>query len=280
VSFAVALLTPFDQNGRVDLAKLRAHTLWLTAKGAESFVVTGRAGEFLYLSDREREAIHRTVLESAMGRPVLACTWDTSPATAAYLSKAAVEAGAHAVLVPPPLLYDLDDDALLRWYETAGAHGGRTWAYHLARRTPGPLGISRVDRLFERGLVDGLVDETDDPWRIRRLAERHPGQVWAAHDAIVPQVRTVPGLAGIVSVAANVWPSFTRRVYEGDAALQQTMLDRHVRTERAGGLRALKSLKRFGCRSPLIAPADEALRGLPSPESADGGRPARSFPPG
>ena len=280
--FAVALLTPFDSSGRVDLAKLRAHVLWLTAKGAEAFVATASAGEFLYLSDREREAVHRTVIESSMGRPVIACTWDPSPTTTEYLSKAAVEQGAHAILLPPPLGYELDDDLVMRWYESASQHGGITFAYHLGGpNRPSSLPLDRVNALFSRGLVSGLVDESDDPWRLRRLAQAHPGAVWSCHDGILPTMRELASLGGVVSVAANVWPTFTHRVYEGDAALQQTMLDRTVRTQRAGGLRALKSLKRFGCRAPLVAPPDEALEGLPPAESTTGdGRSVRSSPPG
>ena len=64
MAFVVSLLTPFDPRGRVDLARLRAHVLWLSACGVEGFIAGGAAGEFLYLSDREREAVHRTVLDT------------------------------------------------------------------------------------------------------------------------------------------------------------------------------------------------------------------------
>ena len=48
----------------------------------------------------------------------------------------------------------------------------------------------------------------------------------------------------------------------GEAQLEDALVDRVNRVRRAGGLRALKSLLRMGCRAPLVEPADDALMGL------------------
>ena len=263
--FVVALLTPFDPRGRVDLARLRAHTLWLQTQGADGFASTGWSGEFLYLSDREREAIHRTVLESAMGKPVFPCTWDPSLSTATFLTEAALQQGAKGVLMPPPLLYDLDDDAIMRWYESL-AKAGPVLAYHHPRAgTPVTLGLAA--RLLEAGLVQGIVDQSGDPWRVARLVQAHPGRVWSASDAVLSRARTMPDIAGHISEVANIWPSFARRVWDGEDHLDATLLERVVGLESAGGLRAMKSLAGFGCRPPLVAPPDDHLMDLAPAES-------------
>ena len=87
--FFVATVTPFDARGRPDLARLRAHVLWLASQGVEGFVPTSTVGEFLYLSDREQEAVHRTVLDAARGLPVYPCVWHPSLTTMHYLFEAA-----------------------------------------------------------------------------------------------------------------------------------------------------------------------------------------------
>lgn len=266
VSFLVSLLTPFDARGRVDLAKLRAHVLWLAAHGVDGFVTGGSAGEFLYLSDREREAIQRTVLDSSMGKQVIACTWDPSPTTTAYLTDAAVAQGAAAVLLPPPLYYELDDVALESWFRPT-ADKGRVLTLHDPTRFVTDIPPNRYAFLKEAGLVQGLLDASDDPWRIRRLAAEHPRQIWAADDRGLVGLQGIEGLAGFVSVLANVWPGFCLRVWRGDATLGRAVVERHAKVQQAGGLRALKSLMRMGCRPPLVAPADEQLVGLPPPES-------------
>jgi hypothetical protein len=74
-------------------------------------------------------------------------------------------------------------------------------------------------------------------------------------------------LAGFVSVLANAWPGFCLRVWRGDQDLGRAVVERHAKVQEAGGVRALKSLLRMGCRPPLVAPPDARLMGLPAAES-------------
>ena len=266
MAFVVSLLTPFDSRGRVDLTRLRAHVLWLIAHGVDGFIAGGPPGEFLYLSDREREAVQRTVLDAARGKLVVPCTWDASPTTAAYLTGAAREQGAAAALVPPPLYYPLDDVALAAWYRSMSERGP-LWAYSEVPATPSDISAALYAELLGAGVLSGLVDAGGDIWRVRRLAEQHPATVWVADDRLLAAARAIPQLAGVVSVLANVWPAFCLRVWRGEEGLGAALVDRAVRVRRAGGVRALKSLARMGARAPLVEPPDDALVGLPPPET-------------
>jgi 4-hydroxy-tetrahydrodipicolinate synthase len=261
----VSLLTPFDREGRIDLPRLRAHVLWLGSQGVGGFVPTLLAGELPYLSDREREAVHRTVLDAAGDREVLPCVWDPSPTTVAWLTLAAADAGAKACLLPPPLHYDLDDDAIVGWYTAVGSAGGPLYGVHLpevrARLSP-----TVIARLVDGGILAGVADASDDPWRIQRLSAARPGTVLAIGDRVWPRVRDLP-LRGVVSEVANVWPALCLKVLRtGDPDLEEVLRDRVHRVRRAGGLRALKALLGMGFRAPLIAPEDAALDGLPPAE--------------
>jgi 4-hydroxy-tetrahydrodipicolinate synthase len=263
VQFFVALLTPFDARGRVDLPKLRAHTLWLAAQGIDGFVPTSTTGEFLYLSDREREAVHRTVLDAARGRPVYPCTWDPSPATTGYLTEAARDQGAAGVVLPPPVFYPLDDRSVRAWYESLANKGLPILAYHNPRYLKTPIGPKAYAELRAAGLVAGLQDGSEDPYRLRRMAAADPGVVYASGDRMLAQAPRMPALAGFVSSIANAWPSFCLRLFRsGEQQLEDALVERVNRVRRAGGLRALKSLLRMGCRAPLVEPADDTLIGL------------------
>jgi dihydrodipicolinate synthase/N-acetylneuraminate lyase len=266
VPFVVSLLTPFDARGRVDLARLRAHVLWLGAHGVDGFITAGSAGEFLFLSDREREAVQRTILDAARDKIVFPCTWDPSPTTTAYLIEAAMSEGARAALLPPPLFYHLDDVALSEWYASM-APKGRLLAFHDPERIPTGFLPSTYGELLEKKSVVGMVDQSGDPWRLKRLAQASPNTVWAANDRAMETIRPIEGLAGFVSVLANAWPSFCVRVWSGETELAPALVERAVKVEQAGGLRALKSLLRMGCRAPMIEPNDDALAGLPSAET-------------
>jgi len=266
-AFHVSVLTPFDARGRVDLARLRAQVLWLAAQGVDGFVATGPAGEFLYLSDREREAIHRTVIDAAHGRQVTVCTWDPSPATTDYLTDAAKALGAAAVLVPPPLYYALDSAALTDWFRSVAARELPVLGYNDPAHIPVQLDLELFSALRAEGTMAGMVDATGDRYRVRRLSAAHPDAVLVSNDALLADADLGP-LNGVVSTIANVWPAFCLRIAkERDADLSDALADRVHRIQRAGGIRAMKALLHMGCRSPLLEPPDEALVGLPPAET-------------
>lgn len=261
----VSLLTPFDARGRVDLARLRAHVLWLSAQGVDGFVPTIAAGEFLYLTDREREAVHRTVLDAARGKQVYPGVWDASPATTAFLTDAARDQGAAGVVLAPPLGYDIDERVLEVWYEPLADKQIGVWLYDeptLCKLPPG--GYAHLRGL---GLVSGLLAGSEDPHRVARAARATPHAVYATSDRLLVQARRVPELRGCVSTLANAWPSFCRRLFQsGEAQLEDALTERLHRVHEAGGLRALKALLRMPCRAPLVEAAPGATVGLPAAE--------------
>lgn len=269
MQFFVANLTPFDNRGRVDLARLRAHTLWLSMQGVDGFVPTGSTGEFLYLTDREREAIHRTVLDTARGRPVYPCTWDPSPATSAYLTDAAREQGAAGVLLPPPLYYPLDDDAIELWFRQAARNQEiKILGYHNPGAIPNGLSASLFRRLRAEGVLAGMKDSSRDVHRLRRLAASDPGAVLAGGDDILPEVASLKGIGGFVSALGNVWPAFCLRILRGgETQLAQALSERVQGLRRAGGVRALKALAGMGCRAPIPPARRDLLDLLPGSEA-------------
>ena len=268
MQFLVATLTPFDARGKVDLERLRAHILWLASQGVEGFVPTGTTGEFLYLSDREREGIHRTVLDAAGALPVYPCTWDPSPNTTAYLSEAARDQGASGILLPPPLYYGGDDNLIEAWYRGV-AEKARIpiLAYHNPGHVKATISPALYDRLRRAEVLAGLKDSSGDVFRLRRLGAQDPGAVYAGGDMILGAARQVPQLAGFISALGNVWPSLCLRLFrDGELQLESAVVERANRIRRAGGLRAMKSLLRMGHRAPLIEPTPEQLEGLPPAE--------------
>lgn len=269
MQFFVATVTPFDSRGKVDLGRLRAHILWLLSNGVDGFVPTGSTGEFLYLSDREREAIHRTVLDAAGALPVYPCTWDPSPTTTAYLTDAVREQGASGVLLPPPLYYEVDDRIVLKWYKDVAEKAKLpVLAYH----NPGLLKTHISPQVYEtlrrNDALAGMKDSSGDVFRLKRLAAADPGAIYAGGDGIMGQARQIPQLAGFISSVGNVWPSLCLRIYrKGETQLEQALTERVNRLRKAGGLRAMKALLRMNCRAPLLEPDPGQLEGLAPAET-------------
>ncbi|MEZ4237620.1 MAG: dihydrodipicolinate synthase family protein [Myxococcota bacterium] len=235
--------------------------------GVDGFVPTGTTGEFLYLTDREREAVHRTVLDAARGRPVYPCTWDASQSTALFLTEAARDQGASGVLMPPPLYYEVDDRVARAWFEAVAEKGLPILAYHDPKHLHSAVSSSLYEEMRRSELVAGMLDASEDVHRLRRVAAADPGAVLAGGDRMLAAAPRIPNLGGFISSIANVWPSFCLRLFRsGESQLEDALVERVNRIHAAGGLRALKALLRMGCRPPLIEPLDAELIGLPPAE--------------
>lgn len=105
------LQTPFDPDGRVDLASLTGEVDWVFSRGANG-VVIGMVSEILRLTDGERREVAATVCDAAGGRgPVVISVTSESSVVAAGLAVHAAEAGASAVMAAPPVTAGSAGDA-------------------------------------------------------------------------------------------------------------------------------------------------------------------------
>jgi len=267
VLFLVANLTAFDRRGRLDLGRLRAHVLWLAAQGVHGFVPTSSTGEFLYLSEREKEAVLRTVLDAARGLPVYPFVWDPSPSTMTWLFEAVRSMGATGLIVPPPLYYAVEQPLVADWYRSVAAAAELpVLACHQPAHFPTPIAEDTYLRLRREGVLAGLDDGSGDTWRLARLAKADPGAVYASGGSVLCDVHEMPLLAGYISALGNAWPAACLRAFDGEDQLRDAFADRDARLAAAGDFRALKKLLGMGNRVPFVDPADALMDGIPAPE--------------
>ncbi|KQY07495.1 5-dehydro-4-deoxyglucarate dehydratase [Mycobacterium sp. Root135] len=115
-------VTPFDDNGEVDLTRLAEHV----AKGVDAgpggvFIACG-TGEFHALEAVEFAGIVRTAVEATGGRVPVYAGAGGSVAQAKIFAKAAAEAGADGLLLLPPYLVTMPQRGLVDYTrEVAGA---------------------------------------------------------------------------------------------------------------------------------------------------------------
>jgi 4-hydroxy-tetrahydrodipicolinate synthase len=95
-------VTPFSEDGSLDLDSLRRLVDHLVAGGVEGVIVLGSTGEFFSLEAAEKDAVVETAVAASAGRvPVIAGVGASGTAVAASNAARAVRAGAAAVMVPP-----------------------------------------------------------------------------------------------------------------------------------------------------------------------------------
>lgn len=96
-----AMVTPFDDNGALDLDAARALARWLQDNGNEGLVISGTTGEAPVLTDAERLDLFKAVIE-AVTIPVVAGTGTNDTAHSVHLTKEATRLGAAGILAVCP----------------------------------------------------------------------------------------------------------------------------------------------------------------------------------
>src|SRR5580693_2458306 len=96
-----AMVTPFDEDGALDLPAAVALARWLAEHGSDGLVLSGSTGESSVLTDDEKADLWRAVAE-AVTIPVIAGTGSNdTPHTVAMTARAA-ECGVDGILLVTP----------------------------------------------------------------------------------------------------------------------------------------------------------------------------------
>lgn len=99
----VAMTTPFNKDGSLDLAGLRELTAHYVDQGVPSVIAAGSTGEFQAMTDEERIQVIRTVTEEANGKmTVIGCCAHSGTQLAVNLARQCVDLGCDGIMVTPP----------------------------------------------------------------------------------------------------------------------------------------------------------------------------------
>jgi 4-hydroxy-tetrahydrodipicolinate synthase len=265
----VAMLTPYDQAGGVDLGVAREHAAWLAEAGIPTLAPVGTTGEALYLTAEEKRRLIQAVVEGARGRAaVMAGIWALRPEEIRELHQAAADAGADAVFLTTPIYYPASDDAIVAFYEWAREAGPLpVYAYNIPQYAANTISLPVLERLAAAGTVAGIKDSTGKAERLVALLEQFKGRltVFGASDAMALESRRL-GADGFISALANSFPGLFLRIWTGDetgAREAQEAADRlRSAVKGYGGIVALKHLLALrGFRSAGARLPFEALDG-------------------
>ncbi|MCU0268305.1 MAG: 4-hydroxy-tetrahydrodipicolinate synthase [Acidimicrobiales bacterium] len=156
-----AMVTPFDDDGRVDLDGAGALARWLVDQGNDALVVTGTTGEAATLTDDEQISVWRAVRD-AVDVPLIAGSGTNDTRHAAQLTARAAEAGIDAVLVVTP------------YYNRPSQAGIEAHFRHVAGATELPVMLYdipvRTGRKISTELIWRLVSEVPNIWAVKDAA--------------------------------------------------------------------------------------------------------------
>jgi 4-hydroxy-tetrahydrodipicolinate synthase len=116
---ACAIVTPFNENRKVDYKALKRLIDFQISNGTDAIVVCGTTGEGSVLDGREHKQVIKTTVKYVNGRvPVIAGTGSNSTAVAVKRSLAAQSVGADALLLVTPYYNKCSQSGLIEHYRS------------------------------------------------------------------------------------------------------------------------------------------------------------------
>jgi 4-hydroxy-tetrahydrodipicolinate synthase len=204
-----ALITPFDEKGRIDFGALERLVDWQIEEGIDFLVPCGTTGESATLSGSERKAVTAAVVKTANGRvPVLAGAGGNHTAKAVFWARDAAAAGADGILSVSPMYNKPTADGLFRHFSAiAEATELPLVLYNVPGRTGSDLDVDTILRLAQIPRVVGLKEASPNFAKIARLMASVPEglTVLSGEDGTALALIALGG-RGVISVASNEIP--------------------------------------------------------------------------
>jgi 4-hydroxy-tetrahydrodipicolinate synthase len=206
-----ALVTPFDRNGTVDEAGLRAHVDWQIASGISLLIPCGTTGEASTLTEQEWLRVIEITVETAAGRvPVFGgCTHNSTAQAVLNAKKLAAIPGLSGILTANPYYNKPGQEGqYLHFRAIAEATPLPVLLYNIPGRTAANLLPETALRLAELPNIVGIKESSGVMGQITELLSHAPAQfkVFAGDDALTLPVIALGGV-GVVSVASNAIPA-------------------------------------------------------------------------
>lgn len=216
----VAIVTPMEEDGSLDLAAFRKLIDWHIAEGTDGIVVVGTTGESPTVDFEEHGLLIETAVRHAAKRiPIIAGTGANSTREAIELSKFAKSAGAMMSLSVVPYYNKPTQEGLYRHFRAiAEAVDIPQILYNVPGRTVADMSNDTVLRLAQVPGIVGIKDATGNLDRGTDLLRRKPEsfRVFSGDDATGIALMLLGG-DGVISVTSNVAPRLMREMC--DAAL-------------------------------------------------------------
>ena len=207
----VAIATPMQPGGALDLAAYRKLIDFHIANGTSAIVAVGTTGESPTVDVDEHCLLLKTAVEHAARRiPIIAGTGANSTAEAIELTAYAKKIGADACLSVVPYYNKPTQEGLYRHYRAIAEKVDLPMLlYNVPGRTVADLANDTVLKLARVPGIVGLKDATSDLVRhvdlIKRLPREREFALYSGNDDTALAYMLLGG-HGVISVTANVAP--------------------------------------------------------------------------
>ena len=222
------ILTPIDENERIDEPTMRRHVDFVINGGVHGILAFGSNGEFYMMEEDETQQALEIMVSQAAGRvPVYCGIGAIRTQKCVRIAKMAEKVGARGISVLQPMFLKPTEEELFLHFRTIA--DAVPELPMLLYNNPGRTGYTMSYGLVER-LADacpnivGMKDSSGDMTRTAEFIRRNRGRnfkVFGGKDTLVFGTLVHGGAGGVCSTA-NMYPELVCSIYnkfvEGDLA--------------------------------------------------------------
>ncbi len=205
----VALVTPFDEKGAIDLPAFDRLIDFHLQNGTSSILIAGTTGEGPTITDDElKTLVARARSLTGDEYPLIAGTGTNSTLSTIKRTKTAEESGADFALIVGPYYNKPTQEGFYRHYQAvADAVDLPLIIYNVPGRTGSNILPETVIRLFKNPNIVGIKEASGDLKQIQNLFDLKSQNeiVLSGDDALTLPIIEMGGV-GVISVVANELP--------------------------------------------------------------------------
>lgn len=200
-----AMVTPFNEDGALDVDASVTLAKWLVEQGSEGLVITGTTGEGPAVTDEEDWELWRAVAE-AVTVPVIAGTTTNDTAHSVHQTRKAEELGCDGILAVTPYYNRPSQEGIYAHFDAvAAATRLPVVLYDIPVRTGRKIETTTLLRLaHEIPNVVAVKDAAGNPGETAKVIRDAPEgfEVYSGDDNLTLPLLAV-GAVGVISVAAH-----------------------------------------------------------------------------
>ena len=229
-----AIVTPFHEDGTVNVEKFRELCARLVDEGSDGIVVCGTTGESPTLDDEEKIELWRAAVAEVGGRAtVIAGTGTYSTAHSVHLTREADRAGVDGLLVVTPYYNKPPLRGVVEHFRAISRASEKPIVvYNIPGRVVVNLPPATIVELAEEiPTVRAVKQANADLDQARRIVEETDLDLYAGDDNLVRPFLDLGGVGGICvrsNIAAGQMKEMVTRFREGDAE-QADRIDEELR---------------------------------------------------
>ena len=207
-----AMVTPFTQDGELDIAEAVRLAKWLEQQGNDALVLSGTTGEASTLTDPERLELWESVA-AAVTIPIIAGSGSNDTAHSVHLTSAVSKVGVAGILAVGPY-YNRPSQWGMAAHVTAMASATHlpVVVYDIPARTGRKITTSTIlDLARNNANIVALKDAAGNPGETANVIANAPQgfQVYSGDDSLTLPLLAV-GAVGVIGVATH-WSTAEHR---------------------------------------------------------------------